>query len=242
MKPFLINKKMKKIIYTLIIILITGSIKAQDVEFSLGADIVSSYIWRGTYQTSSAVQPGMGLDISGFSLSAWGSVPFQGIAKEVDFSASYEIAGLSLSVTDYWWEGEGAYKYYTYSSRSTGHLFEGTISYKLPCEEFPLTLSWNTMFAGQDYKTPDSEGKRDRAYSSYISASYPFSIKAVDLELSVGITPWEGIYADDAAVIHAGIKASKTLTITDSFSLPIFAEIITNPRREDIFFVFGISL
>ena len=233
---------MKKIIYTLIIVFITGSVKAQDVEFSLGADIVSSYIWRGAYQTGAAVQPGMNLDISGFSLSAWGSTPFQGTAKEVDFTASYKIAGLSFIISDYWCADEQTFKYYTYNSRSTGHLFEGTISYKLPCEGFPLTLSWNTIFAGQDYKVPDSEGHRDRAYSSYISASYPFSIKAVALELSIGITPWEGMYADDATVIHAGIKASKTLEITDNFSLPVFAEIITNPKSEGIFFVFGVSL
>jgi Bacterial protein of unknown function (Gcw_chp). len=228
---------MKKIIFTLMIVLTISTIKAQDVDFSLGADLFSSYVWRGAYQTSAAVQPAMGLSVSGFSLSAWGSIPVMGDAKEVDFTVAYEIAGLSLAVTDYWWAGEGAYKYFMYESKRTAHLFEGTLGYTLPIEKFPLGISWNTMFAGGDYL---ADG--DRAYSTYITASYPFKIKAVDLGLSMGLTPWKSIYADDFSVIHIGLKASKELKVTDHFSIHVSGEIITNPRSEDIFFVFGISL
>ena len=228
---------MKKFIYVFAMVLVAGTAKAQEVEFSVGADVVSSYVWRGAYQTSTAVQPAASLSISGFSLSAWGSAPFEGVAKEVDFTASYEIAGLLLAVTDYWWSGEGAFKYFSYGKNKTGHFFEGTIEYELPIEKFPLSLSLNTMFAGADYK-PDGK----RAYSTYITASYPFSIKTVDLGISVGLTPTEGIYAEDFSVVHIGLKAAKVLEVIDHFSLPVFGEIITNPRSEDIFFVFGISL
>ena len=228
---------MRKIIFTLMIVLTISTVKAQGVDFLLGADLFSSYVWRGAYQTSAAVQPAMGLRVSGFSLSAWGSIPVMGEAKEVDFTVAYEIAGLSLAVTDYWWAGEGAYKYFMYESKRTAHLFEGTLGYTLPIEKFPLSISWNTMFAGGDYL---ADG--DRAYSTYITASYPFKIKAVDLGLSMGLTPWKSIYADDFSVIHIGLKASKELKVTDHFSIPVSGEIITNPRSEDIFFVFGISL
>ena len=227
---------MKKIIFTLIIILTTSAGKAQGVDFSLGTDIVSSYVWRGAYQTSAAIQPSMGLSVSGFSLSAWGSVPFHGTAKEVDLTAAYEIAGLSLAVTDYWCVDEGSYKYFMYDSKRTAHIFEGTIGYALPIEKFPLSVSWNTMFAGADYL---EEG--DRAYSSYVEISFPFKIKTVDIGLSVGLNPWKSNYADDFSVINAGLKATKELKITDSFSLPISGEIIANPRYEDVFFVFGVS-
>ena len=228
---------MKKIIFTLIIVLATSVVKSQGVDFSLGADLVSSYVWRGAYQTSATVQPAMGLSVSGFSLSAWGSIPVMGEAKEVDFTAAYKIAGLSFAVTDYWWAGEGAYKYFMYESRRTAHLFEGAIGYTLPVEKFPLSISWNTMFAGGDYL---ADG--DRAYSSYASISLPFSIKTVDLGLSVGITPWKSIYAEDFSVIHIGLKAAKEVKVTDGFSIPVYGEIIVNPRNEDIFFVCGISL
>ena len=230
---------MKKIIFILTIALVSLGTKAQDVDFTLGADVVSSYIWRGAYGTSSAIQPATGISVAGFSLSAWGSIPFEGVAKEVDFTASYEISGLSFAVTDYWALSEGAGKYFTYGSRRTAHLFEAAVDYELPVERFPLSLSWNTMFTGSDYKL--SDGKR--AYSTYISASYPFSIKDVSLAASIGATPWESaIYGDGFSIISVGMKASKELKITDSLSLPVFGEVITNPQTEDIFFVFGVSL
>lgn len=43
------------------------------VEVSLGADIVSKYVWRGFDQSSGAsIQPTLGLVYKGLSLSAWG--------------------------------------------------------------------------------------------------------------------------------------------------------------------------
>ena len=227
---------MKKIFFILIIVLTTSTLNSQGVKFSLGTDIVSSYVWRGTYQTSAAVQPTMGISFAGFSLSAWGSIPFWGEAKEVDFTATYEIAGLSLAITDYWWAGEGAFKYFRYDKKKTEHVFEGTIGYILPIENFPMSIIWNTMFAGADYLT-----NGDRAYSSYAELTFPFKSKEVDLGLILGINPWDSNYAEKFSVIHIGLQATKELKITDSFSIPISGEIITNPRSEDIFFVFGIS-
>ena len=227
---------MKKVIFILTIALVSLGTKAQEVDFTLGADVVSSYVWRGGYGTSAAIQPGAELTVGDFSISAWASAPFKGVDKEVDFTIAYEIAGLSLAITDYLWEGEGAFKYFSYGKDKTAHLFEATIGYELPIEKFPLSLSVNTMFAGNDYK---ADG--DRAYSTYIEAAYPFSINSIDLGVSLGFTPADGLYADDFSVVSIGLKASKELKITDSFSLPIFGEIITNPRTEDIFFVFGIS-
>ena len=229
---------MKRVIYTLIIILAASVVKAQKADFSIGTDIVSSYVWRGAYQTSAAVQPAMGMSVAGFSLSAWGSVPFQGAAKEVDFTAAYEIAGVSLALTDYWWAGEDAFRYFSYAKGKTDHVFEGSVGYQLPIEKFPLSLSVNTMFAGDDYK---ADGKR--AYSTYISASYPFSVKKIiDLDVSLGLTPSQGIYADEFALVHVGLKASKEIQITDHFSLPVFSEVMANPKSQDIFFVFGVGL
>jgi len=116
-------------------------------------------------------------------------------------------------------------------------VFEGTIGYELPFEKCPISLSWNTMFAGADYK-PDGK----RAYSTYIMAAYPFAIKTVDLSASIGMTPWESIYADGAALVHVGLKASKEIKITDNFGLTLSSELIANPKSEDIFFVFGVSM
>ena len=145
---------MKKLIFVLAALLGAGSVNAQDkgLDFSVGADLVSSYVWRGTYQTKAAFQPAAGLSLGNFSLSAWGSTEFVGPQKEVDFTLGYSIAGLSLAITDYWWSGEQAFKYLKYGY-GTEHYWEGSIGYTLPIESFPLSLSVNTMFAGADKKT-----------------------------------------------------------------------------------------
>ena len=80
------------------------------------------------------------------------------------------------------------------------------------CEKFPLSVSWYTTFAGNDYR---ENGKR--AWSSYCELSYPFHIKGVDFALEAGFTPWEGMYSDKFNVVNAGLSASKELKITSTF-------------------------
>ena len=51
------------------------ALMAQDkVEASAGADIVSSYIWRGTNCGGVSIQPNLSIGYKGLSLGAWGSV------------------------------------------------------------------------------------------------------------------------------------------------------------------------
>lgn len=234
---------MKKMIVAMIALAFALGVKAQknsELEFSIGADLVSSYVWRGAYQTGVSAQPGLGLEVGGFSVSAWGNIDlFGGLFKEVDFTVGYSISGISLAVTDYWWAGENTYKYFNYKNKTTDHLWEATVGYTLPVETFPLSLKWNTFFAGADV-TKGSEEKR--AYSTYIEASYPFSVKNIGLEAGLALTPGESLYASKASLVGISLKATKEVKISDGFSLPVFGQIIANPRSEGIFFVFGISL
>lgn len=240
--------------------------------FSVGADVVSAYVWRGAYQAGVSVQPSLGVELAGVSLSSWGSVDLgYGGFKEVDFSLGYSIAGLSIAVTDYWWAGEGAYSYFSRSNaydpadpnkKASDHLFEGTLAYTLPVEKLPLTLSWSTFFAGNDFKADDN-GKVSRAFSTYIEASLPFTVKDVALDVALGVRPWESpayqpattfpnpddptepttpaYYSPELAVVNLSLKASKELKITDAFTLPVFGQVIFNPNAEDVFLVLGIS-
>lgn len=234
---------MKKIVITVCVVLFTFSISAQEkssLDLSVGADFVSSYVWRGALQTGISVQPGLGLEIGGFSVSAWGSMDlFEAAFKEIDFSVGYRIAGFSFALTDYWWAGENVYKYFNYKNSTTDHLWEGSVGYTLPVETVPLSLQWNTFFAGADiFKA----GNGKRAYSTYIEASYPFSVKEIALEAAIGLTPGESIYASKASVVNLSLKATKEIKISEQFSLPVYGQLIANPRSEGIFFVFGISL
>ncbi|MDR2621026.1 MAG: hypothetical protein LBC48_00415, partial [Dysgonamonadaceae bacterium] len=86
---------MKKLILVLaVLVWACSNVKAQEsgLNFSVGADLVSSYVWRGAYQTKTSFQPAASLSISNFSLSAWASTEIIGSQKEVDFTAGYSIA------------------------------------------------------------------------------------------------------------------------------------------------------
>ena len=124
-----------------------------DIEVMLQGDIVSSYVWRGMYQTGVSIQPTLGIGYKGISLTAWGSTHFDGTsssagraAKEVDLTLAYTFTnGLAINVTDYWWAGQGAGRYFHYGS-GTDHHWEAGISYQLPFKEFPL---WRTQLANR---------------------------------------------------------------------------------------------
>ena len=83
----------------------TGKVQAQ--EFTIQGDLVSSYVWRGFYQTGVSFQPTLGFGVGDFSLTAWGSTDFDGVssgegaaAKEIDLTAAYALgeSGLTFSL------------------------------------------------------------------------------------------------------------------------------------------------
>lgn len=130
-----------------------------------------------------------------------------------------------------------------FKSHETAHHFEAGLAYTLPVEKFPLSIAWYTMFAGAD---KDDKGRQN--YSSYVELNYPFSVKSVDLNLTCGFLPYEagvGVYGvpnSGFAVTNVALKGITGIKITDSFSIPVFAQAIWNPRMEDAHLVFGFTL
>lgn len=213
---------------------------AQDkVEASVGADLVSGYIWRGTDCGGVSIQPSMSVGYKGLSLAAWGSVGLdKEDAREIDLTLGYETGGFSVAVTDYWFsyhQADGGYtgNYFKYGSHSTAHIFEATLGYDFG----PLALSWNTYFAGDDYTKENG----NRAYSTYIGVSAPFKLGGLDWSAEVGFTPWEGAYADKFNITNLTLRADKEIQFNKNFALPVFAQLTFNPHTQGTYFAVGIS-
>ncbi len=232
--------------------------KVQAQEFTAQADLVSSYIWRGFNQGGGVqFQPTLGFSIENFSLTAWGSTNFNGDKKEIDLTAAYKFGetGPIFSVASLWWAGEGARKYFNFESHETDHHFEAGLSYTLPCENFPLSIAWNLMFAGSD-KRINSKGEVKNNYTSYVELNYPFSLKSINLNATIGMLPYgqgydnidgTGVYDDyrrmnKFSVTNVALKASHDIRITKTFSVPVFTQAVWNPAIEDAYLVFGITL
>lgn len=230
------RKLKKRIVSTLLIVVwisFTWNVYAQ--EITIGADLVSNYVWRGSKLGNASFQPSVSAEYKGISLEAWGSTDFTGDAFELDLTAGYQINGLRLAITDYFATSDiNTQPYFKYKS-GNGHVFEGTIEYTFS-EKIPLSLKWNTYFAGTDntYKCHD--------YSTYIEAAYTFCLWKVNMSTEIGITPWKGAYADSFNVVNIGLQASKDITITKKFALPIFTKIIFNPADNRAFMVLGLSI
>jgi len=219
------------------------AMRAQDeVEVAMSTDVVSSYIWRGQDLGGAAVQPTLGVSYKGLSFGAWGSygIDSQNETKELDFTLSYTVGGLTVGVTDYYCTAgteSTPGKYFEYAAHSTTHVFEANVGYD--CGYF--SANWYTNFAGADYCKSDGS----RAYSSYFELAAPFKLGGVDMTATLGGVPFEtGFYADATgfAITNVGVKATKEIEITPSFKLPVFAGLSANPSTEKLYFVAGFTL
>lgn len=235
---------MKVIKYTILFAVMScfgmASANAQDTaEPTLGADFVSQYIWRGTDCGNISVQPSLGVSYKGLSVSAWGSVGFDASdTKEFDLTVAYSAGGFNIGVTDYWFNAGGDVRgrYFMYKAHSTNHIYEANVGYDFG----PLSLQWFTNFAGNDGAKEDGK----RAYSSYFEVSAPFSLATLDWTASVGLVPWETDFYGTSgfAITNIALGASKEIKLTESLSMPVFANVSANPCSQHAYFVVGFSL
>ena len=234
---------MKKIVLMAMLMATGMSAMAQDeVETTVAADVVSQYVWRGQDLGNVSLQPTLGIGYKGLSLSAWGSV---GLAdaddtKEFDLTLAYTIGGLNIGITDYWFNAglDPDNRYFMYNAHSTNHVFEANIGYDFGV----ASVQWFTNIAGNDGVNKDGK----RAYSSYLELAVPFKLATVDWTASVGAIPWATSFyngwTSGFAVTNVSLKATKDIKVTDSFSIPIFGQVMANPRTQNAYLAFGFTL
>ena len=214
---------------------------AQDkIETTICGDIVSSYIWRGQDLGSAAVQPTLGVGYKSLSLTAWGSYGLVNTAdtKEFDLTLSYTTGGLNIGITDYWFDAglDPDARYFKYDAHGTNHVFEANIGYDFGF----ASLQWFTNFAGNDGLNKDDK----RAYSSYAELAIPFKLATVDWTATAGVVPWAtSLYGTTGfAVTNLALKATKEIKVTDTFSIPVFGQVVGNPCSQKAYLVFGFTL
>jgi hypothetical protein len=217
-------------------------------KINLGADIVSSYIWRGLVADQSPnIQPSLSLGIGNFTVGSWASVNFTGTYKEIDLYASYAIKKFTFTVTDYMWSPSiDQLPYFDYRSETTGHYIESALAYK-GSEKFPVSILAATMLYGADKKIDNiDEVTLDtnyvNQYSTYIEFAYSFFINGYRLDPVLGLTPAEGGFGDSFGVTNLGVSGFRTIKFSDKFELPMKASLLFNPQASRAYFVFGITL
>lgn len=232
---------MKKIALFVMGLVVSATVLAQEkLETTIGSDIVSQYIWRGQDLGHVSLQPTLGVSYKGLSLSAWGSVGLTDSSdtKEFDLTLGYTAGGFSIGITDYWFsEGsDSKNRYFRYNAHGTNHIFEATVGYDFSA----FSLAWYTNIAGNDGMNKSG----DRAYSSYVEANVPFCLGGTDWTATAGAVPYATtLYGTSGfAVTNLALKAMKDIKLTDSFSIPVFAQVVANPCSQKAYLVFGFTL
>ena len=199
----------------------TTDLKAQD----FGADVVSSYVWRGTqFGTGPVIQPWFTLPTitDALELGVWGSFPVAGGDQtyELDLYASYDFGPLALTVTNYTFPGAtGAYG-------DDYGLFDGDL-------EVTASGSIGAIGLTVGYFT-DLE-------ALYIEAGT--TIAGMDLAMGYGSDAAGAFYVgdEDSGLVNVSLGGSKDIVITEDYSLPLFGSFIYNPTAEAAFMVVGVS-
>lgn len=250
-----------------VLLALPATTKAQEkVTPTVGLDLVSHYMWRGTDMGGISVLPYGKLGWHDFSAQLWGSTGFDNDdAKRLNITLGYKYKMFNIGVTDYWTSGmdySGRSLYFEWDPVKNGHQLEANIGVDFGF----LSLQAYTMVWGNDfkYKTQvDTQYRLDgeRAFSTYIEARFPFYAAGLDWDICAGITPFESaygvaeggsiagltimerqhFYADKTALIMASIRATKRLEFGD-IKVPLFAELHTNPYMKKANLLVGVSV
>ena len=208
--------------FTLIAIL---ALLSTNISYSqdFGADLVSSYVWRGTQFGSGAhIQPYMDLGSGNLTGGVWGSFPTsaKGGGNELDLWISYDFGPLALTLTNYTFPGDGG----VYADGEG--LFNGDYT----------ELAASTSIMGVDL----SAGYFTEVEALYVELG--FSTGAVDIAFGYGDDQGDAFYADGGSgIVNMSFSGSKDIQISDTYALPVFGSFIINPEAETAFLVFGIS-
>mgnify|MGYP001209489853 FL=1 len=221
MKNFIIyfSSSFKFTLLTIVALLSPNISYSQD----FGADLVSSYVWRGAQFGSGAhIQPYMDLGSGNLTGGVWGSFPTsaKGGGNELDLWVSYDFGPLALTVTNYTFPGEGG----VYADGEG--LFNGDYT----------ELAASTSIMGVDL----SAGYFTEVEALYVELG--FSTGAVDIAFGYGDDQADGFYAGGGSgLVNMSFSGSKDIQISDNYALPVFGSFIINPEAETAFLVFGIS-
>lgn len=205
---------------------------AEPLKTSIGADLVSSYLWRGQKLDGASIQPTIGLEWGGLSFSAWGSSGLSSSLGEVDFTLTYSVEGLTLGVTDYFC-ADSFTGFFDYGD-ATPHVAEVNLGYDFG----PFAINWYTNFWGAMGETPDGKN----SFSSYFELAAPFSLGGLDWSAALGVSPWANDFygVDGFNVVNCSLTASKDLEI-GSATIPAFVQLMANPAANNMFMCLGIS-
>jgi len=197
--------------------------------FNAGADIFSSYIWRGTKCGSGpAIQPRLEFNSGFFTAGAWGSFDFSGY-QETDLYVSFSLpAGFSAGINDYYYPDMD---FFDLSDTTGSHAFEINLGFTVK------SLELNAGYVINRSGIIGSKGG-----DKYIEIRYSFDSFSLFVGAGDG---WHTLNTTDGkdrfAICNIGLGTKRTIKVTDCFNIPVTGQLIFNPDLKHMYVVAGFT-
>ncbi|MCQ2345294.1 MAG: hypothetical protein MJZ82_00805 [Paludibacteraceae bacterium] len=193
-----------------------------EAEFSYeaGAEVVSAYLWRGTYCGGLSFQPSVSIGYEGdktsFTFNVWGSVgasdwrfkkdleltaegydPNTYFSPELDIAAQFSLFGFNVGFTHYYYFGGS--NFFSWQPIQTVYENENTSTTEVQAgfdfgywfENVPIYINWYTMVAGCDGFTDETTGEVRQNYTSYLELGFAQDFShGWSLDANIGFSPW----------------------------------------------------
>ncbi len=196
----------------------------RESAWGMGADLVNSYIWRGSRQGSGPhIQPWLEFSAGCFSAGAWGTVDLNGY-EEADLWFAFELpGGFVLGIQDYYLP---ELPYFDISAAGGSHAFE-------------LNLDWSSDNIWLSANCILNEAGGIGAYGRDLYFEAGFSFKHVSVFMGAG----NGWHTEEGgfSVCNLGLETAREIRITETLVLPVKAQLVFNPDSEQLFVVAGIT-
>lgn len=175
--------------------------------YEAGAEVVSSYLWRGFNLGGLSIQPSVTIGWNGIYVCGWANIgadnwTFENLNPELDITIGYDNYGVQLDLTHlYYFYGDpffpkGGFK--AIPEEESSSSMEVHIGFHLGdiIESVPLSIDWYTTIYGADSYI-NEQGEWQRAWSSYLEVGYDFNLPlGLVLGARLGIVPWRSSYTD----------------------------------------------
>jgi hypothetical protein len=215
----------------LILSLNTVAVRGQVSEkFSAGADFCSSFIWRGTRNGSGpAVQPVLEYSNGLLTAGAWGSFDFRGY-QEVDLYLEFDFeSGLSLGIQDYY---SPDLEYFNFSREDGSHAFELNIGF-----------SNDNFYVVANCILNEAGGMGSSGRDLYFETGYSFGQLTLFAGAGNGWLTYDPETGSEKfKICNTGIQVVKTISVTETFDIPVTGQLIFNPDSEQLFLVVSFTL
>ena len=231
------------------------------VKFDYSVKFKSRHVWNG-HQSCNAwnFQPNLNISFKGLYFNVWAYTPVAPLMTrkrmlpdevggpsplntEIDFTLGFAYGPFAVEYYDFFYIDEQTRFNYLFRWREAdkGNLHQQWAQVWFNgVKQFPVSITAG-IFTFGDYIVQD--GQLKEWHSMYIGLGYTHTLPTGQtLHYELGGTPYKGCLANQANIGNVKFAISQPVPITDRFGLNLGGELIFNPARENVYFIFSLGL